>query len=36
MFERVRDECNEYIKSLEAQIIEDGCIDLTKRIDEDA
>ena len=36
MFERVRDECGEYVKSLEAHMLEDGCIDLTKRIDEDA
>ena len=35
MFERVRDECGEYLKSLEASQLEAGCIDLTKRIETD-
>ena len=36
MFERVRDECGEYLKSLELSQLEAGCIDLTKRIELDA
>ena len=36
MFERVRDECGEYLKLLEMNQLEAGCIDLTKRIETDA
>ena len=36
MFERVRDECGEYLKLLEMNQLEAGCVDLTKRIETDA
>lgn len=36
LFERVRDECGEYLKSLEMQQLEVDCLDLTKRIEFDA
>ena len=36
MFERVRDECGDYLKSLEAKMLEEDCVDLTKRIELDA
>ena len=36
MFERIRDECGEYLKSLELSQLEAGCLDLTKRIEQDA